>query len=101
MNILEKEDNFSDINVSENNDLALRKAGFSYFKPHVCDFIKIVHIFSDSGSMDDISNTDLSFTQKELALFATKESIRLSEAQESHLKMEYVDYIYVNLVGLF
>ncbi|EGR27735.1 MIR domain protein [Ichthyophthirius multifiliis] len=103
LDILLKEDYFVSFEEQlENNfDITFKKQGFSYFKPFVADFIKIVHIFSDSSSLEDLSNNELSYTQKQIAVFAQKEGQRLNETQEQYLKVNYIDYIYVNVVGLF
>ncbi|KAL4438400.1 hypothetical protein ABPG74_009439 [Tetrahymena malaccensis] len=80
-------------------DKELRKQGFSYLKPHVCDFIKIVHIFSDT-QMTETLFSELTYTQKEFSQFVEKEGLRFISVQEDKINLRYVEYVCIHVFGM-
>lgn len=69
LDVLAKEDTFvtfNDLAHDHNgsdlvNEKHLRSQGFSFLKPYIADFIKIVHIFSDTSSSETLYS-ELTFT---------------------------------------
>lgn len=82
----------------------------------MADFIKIVHIFSDSLSTESLFS-ELSFTQKGILLFESeffliflyylefssfveKEAMRFGSVSEENLEIKYIFYICVHVLGM-